>query len=249
MADVYKNLSNQFPDITAMTSSALVSGNIPLTTLKEQANTLQTNLNNIQGQSNTLLTHQDSVNTIVTNEQSRLEQKKQSVDNAYSSQQRAVYMNDNVQKRYNAYSKILVAIVIGGAVLLALTFLQSYVPFIPSSVFMISYIIIISTVAIYSIAVYIEIQRHERLDYDRLYVKPLSDSSGMLDYSSSEISYNIPEMAICGSGTTLVLGDLTKSPFEDLYYNHCIPTTQGFQNMSGLGNINQEEFTNYSKYE
>lgn len=239
MADVYKNLSNQFPDITAMTSSALVSGNIPLTTLKEQANTLQTNLNNIQGQSNTLLTHQDSVNTIVTNEQSRLEQKKQSVDNAYSSQQRAVYMNDNVQKRYNAYSKILVAIVIGGAVLLALTFLQSYVPFIPSSVFMLSYIIIISTVAIYSIAVYIEIQRHERLDYDRLYVKPLGSGS---DTSSSEISYNLNvggciNEQCCVSGQTYTVTNGV---------GQCL---QGFQNMSGLGNINQEEFTNYSKYE
>jgi len=242
MPDVYGNLSNQFPDIMAMTSDALVNNNAPLTTLKNNLDGLNTKLTTLQGQSNTLLTKQDSVNTILTNEHSRLEEKKQSVDNAYSSQQRAIYMNDNIQKKYNAYSKILIAVVIGAAILFALSFLQSYVPFIPSSIFVISYIIIISTVAIYSINIYRDIQRHERLDYDRLYMKPMSASDRM--DSSGDFSYNLQlAMGLCDLSTQIL------EARDDGLHCTTITNTNGFQNMDGLGNLNDEEFTSYSKYQ
>jgi len=245
MPDVYGNLSNQFPDITAMTSDALVRNNAPLTNLNNNLAGLNTKLTTLQGQSNALLTKQDSVNTIVTNEHNRLEQKKESVDNAYSSQQRAIYMNDNIQKRYNAYSKMLIALVIGATILFALSFLQSYVPFIPSFIFIISYIIIISAVTIYSINIYKDIQKHERLDYDRLYMKPMSDADNVVISSSGDFSLNLPTSGLCGSGTVMRFvtdqyGIITPT---------CLPSsTNGFQNMDGLGNLNHEEFTSYSEY-
>jgi len=223
MSNVYGNLSNQFPDIAAMSSSTLVNGNTPLTTLKDNVNHLQTNLNTVQSQSNVILGHQTDMTNIVSDEQSRLVQKKMSVDNAYSSQLRAIYMNDNIQKRYNAYLKIIVAFVIGASVVFAISFLSTKLPIPPMAITAI-YIIVLSGVMIYSIIVYSEIQKHERLDYDRLYVKPLTSDSYDASGGEDDSSYNFyfcQNEHCCVSGSTtfdISLGKCVKvEHFENMY--------------------------------
>jgi hypothetical protein len=234
MPEVYRNLSNQFP---IANDAALISSNNELNALSNSLNSLQTNLDSVDSKSNALLTKQESVNTIVTNEKNRLDQKKENIDNAYSSQQRAIYMNDNISKRYNAYSKILIAAVIGAFVLFVIALLQSYLLFIPSFIFIIIYISILSGVLIYSISIYVDIRKHEQIDYDRIYSRPppVVPISGAATTAGAVVVAppSCPIVATTGNGGAATTATSTQ---------------QSFQNMETAGTINTEEFTNYSRY-
>ena len=54
------------------------------------------------------IAQQDVTYNIISTEQQRLQQKKSSVDTAYESTQRMVELNNNYQKRYWDYTKIIV---------------------------------------------------------------------------------------------------------------------------------------------
>jgi hypothetical protein len=241
MPDVYSNLLNQFPNLGSLTTNPDISSNPTLQSIQTKTSDLQTYLNNVQAQSNVELTHQAAMNNIVTSEHARLIQKKQSVDNAYSSQQRAIHMNDNLQKLYNAYSKILIAVVIGATCLFALVFLQPYLPFVPSTVFIITYIIIISTVLIYSYIVYTNIQKHERIDYDRLYMKPMTANSS--DFSGDDFSFNFNAL-YCQNEQCCVSG----STIYDTSLGRCVSITKPVEHMQNMLPNYLYEFSTYSKY-
>lgn len=235
---VYGNISNQYPAITNLAGTSLVTNNPgSLGVLNTNITALNTNLNNIQGQSNVTLAQQQSMNTIVNNEHTRLNDKKQTIDNAYSSQERAIYMNENIQKRYNSYSKILIIWVIALVVLFILNLTEPYLTFLPPLFFPLKYITVFSSVFIYTFLIYNDIQKHERLDYDRLYNKPLdasySDISGITDTSSNDISNGCVNEACCSEGTTW-----------DISSGTCLPNRQGFDNM----NNTPFEYSDYSKY-
>ena len=234
---VYGNLSNQFPIFSQLTGPSLVSNNqASLGALQTNISSLNANLNTIQSQSNATLAQQQSMDQIVTNEKVRLNEKKQTVDNAYSSQQRAIYMNENVQKRYSAYSKILIIWVIAAFVLFLFNLIEPYMTFLPPFFFPIKYVTIFSTVFIYTFLIYNDIQKHERLDYDRLYNKPLDAS--FTDISGySDMSYSMAgcvNEACCASGT-----------IWDSSSGTCLAPNEGFVNMDN----SQYEYNDYGKYD
>ena len=247
MSNVYGNLANQFPDIASLTSNSLVSdpNNQSLQTLTTNTNNLQQNLSEIQEQSNVILSKQDDINTIVENEKARLTEKKDSIDNAYSSQQRAIYMNDNTQKRYNAYSRILFIVVIILFIIFALLMIQSYLPFIPSVVFNVIIIGLASFMIIYCLGIYFDIQRHEKIDYDRLSNKPiiaeLGDTSNNFDDSITfDTSFGFcANTSCCAPGTYFNTVIHKCSPGNPPGYK------QGFQN---IADNSPYEYSEYSKY-
>ena len=89
----------------------------PLSKLNDNISKMQTG---VQVHSNLILGQQRAMSDIVTTENNRLVDKQRNVENAYSSQQRAVYLNNNLQKKYNAYTKIIIVIFIGALVLFIL---------------------------------------------------------------------------------------------------------------------------------
>ena len=246
--NVYGNLANQFPDIATLTNnSTLVSTNPNLTTLKDNTNMLHQKLSDIQNISNNTLSKQKDINNIVNSEQSRLTEKKSSIDNAYSSQQRAIYMNDNISKRYNSFSRILFIAVIILFIIFGLVMLQPYVPFIPSMVFNIVFIGLLSFMIIYCLGIYMDIERHEKIDYDRIYNKPITAT---LDVSNSfDNSYNFDtSFAYCSNSICCAEGT-----FFDTKINKCSPGyppgyKQGFTTIGGMEN-SPYEYSEYSKYE
>ena len=100
---IYGNLANQFPDSTLLTGQ---------TDLKNSMNTLNANLNNIDNKTSSFLGNQQQVLTIIDQEKNRLDEKKQSIDNAYSSQVRSTQLNQSMNKRYKEYLKILFVFII-----------------------------------------------------------------------------------------------------------------------------------------
>ena len=219
----------------------------PLNKLNDNITKMQSG---IKIHSNVLLGQQRAMNDIVNTENNRLVDKKRNIEDAYSSQQRAVYLNNNLQKKYNAYNKILIVVFIGALVLFILGLLAPYLTFLPPFFVPIKYIGVISTVVIYSLVIYWDIRKHDPLNYDKLYLKPLpsTDSSGEedtsgndeSDSSSNELSCN--NESCCAEGTTwsnitgqcIIQATTTEADIVD-----------GFRAISPNS---QYEYTDYSKY-
>jgi len=234
---IFSNLSNQFPDVSKLTGPSLVTNNQALGTLQSNVSTLNDSLTSVQGQSNATLAQQQSMNQIVSNETARLNDKKQTVDNAYSSQQRAIYMNENVQKRYSAYTKIIVIWVIAAFVLLIFNLIEPFMTFLPPFFFTIKYITVFATVFIYTFIIFNDIQKHERLDYDRLYNKPLDASYSDISYSDTSSNFSMAgcvNEVCCASGT-----------IWDSSSGTCLANRLGFQN---IYENTPYEYTDYAKY-
>lgn len=223
---IYGNISNQFPDNTLATGTTDISGSIY---------NLNNSLSAINDKTNTLLTQQVEVSNIVNQEQGRLSDKKKSVDNAYSSQVRSIYMNDNINKRYNAYLKILYALVIVLIIVFILSIIGNYFPFIPSFVLNIIYIGLFSFTMIYSNTIYSEIKTHDRIDYDKLKLRRAAD--GGLDISGNDSSGNDLSGNVTGLCAEI-------NPIN----GKCVRLLDGFSSMNELSSLNTYEFTDYSRY-
>jgi hypothetical protein len=219
---VYGNLSNQFPTTPPFTG-----------TLNTDIGNLNDKLTGIQNNSRDVLTQQGEIKKIVDAESTRLQQKKQSVNNAYSSQLRATYMNNNVQKRYNAYLKILFVVVIVLIIVFFLSIIGNYFPIIPSFLINILYIGLFSFLIIYSISIYSEIQKHDKMDFDKLYLNTSIVGNG------SDISDN--SMNLMSDG----LNGYCPYHTDESGRKVC---NEEFNGNNELQSLNTFEFTHYSRY-
>lgn len=228
MSGIYGNIANQYPTT------------IPTTGNDTNINSLNTNLDNIQTKSNILLAQQEEIQKIVNTEKSRLIQKATQVDQEYPSKVRAVYMNNNIQKRYNAYLKILVVMVISLVIMFLVSFISRFFPIISPMIINTIHIIILSIAVIVCIGIYTEIQTHDEMNYDKLkFKKTLTATSTDTSNNSAAPDSSSPpdEFGRCGDGTYLNNGVCT------------IGTRAGFTEMTGgLQSLNTYEFTNYSRY-
>lgn len=216
---IYGNLSNQFPD------SSLFTGQIEL---KNSINTLNTNLDTIQNKSSTFLANQDEVLNIVNQEKNRLEQKRQSIDNAHSSQVRSTQLNDSINKRYKAYLKILYVFIIVLVITLIIHFIGKYFPIIPAFILTFIYIGLFSFAIIYSISLYFEIQRHEKIIYDRLDNGRMEASGNLVDTSNNLMGVKDASGAVVGNCAEI-----------DPITGNCIRLLETFSTY---------EYTHYSQY-
>jgi len=225
---IYGNLANQFPDSTLLTGQ---------TDLKNSMNTLNTNLNNIENKTSSFLGNQQQVLTIIDQEKSRLDEKKQSIDNAYSSQVRSTQLNQSMNKRYKEYLKILFVFIICLVVSLFIYFISNILGFIPSFIFTFIYIGLFSFAVIYSISIYVEIQRHERIVYDRLDMgrKNVDDTS----FNTTDLSNNKQDQSGNVVGNCAEINPIT---------GNCIRLLETFCRKNELSTLNSYEFTNYSQY-
>jgi len=117
---------------------------------------------------NTALARQDVTYNIVSNEANRLQQKKQSVDNAYDSTRRMVHLNNNYQKRYWDYTKIIMIWVGVLALYLIMNLLTQYVPVIPSILTDILVLIAVIVGAVYSFIIYNNLQNYDMMNYGQI---------------------------------------------------------------------------------
>jgi hypothetical protein len=223
---IYGNLANQFPDSTLLTGQ---------TDLKNSINTLNTNLNNIENKTASFLGNQDKVLIFIDQEKNRLHEKKQSIDNAHSSQLRSTQLNQSMNKRYNGYLNILYIFIICLVISLILTLISNILVFIPSFIFTFIYIGLFSFAVIYSISIYVEIQRHERIIYDRL------DMGRM---NVGDISLNTTDGSNNDQSGNVVGNCAEVNPVT----GNCIRLLETFCRKNELSTLNSYEFTNYSQY-
>jgi len=138
-----------------------------ITDLYTKLSALDTALTSSNANTNSLLLQQNAINNILTTETDRLDSKKASIDNAITGQKRLMQLNDTYRKRYSAYIKVVLIIVLALVIIIALIFINKIFPFIPEAVYTLLYIIILSGSIIYASIILLDIQSRDKFEYDK----------------------------------------------------------------------------------
>jgi ElaB/YqjD/DUF883 family membrane-anchored ribosome-binding protein len=176
----------------------------------QELNNINTNLNQIStalgnNTSGNILSQQTGVDGIVTNEINRLNDKKQTIDAAITTQKRMVQMNDSYIKRQRDYTKILVAISVGIVLMIfAAYFSYTSESFRPLAT--IFDIVIIVAVFIYCFWTYYNMSGRDNIYYDQLYVygspsPPQYYEEAKMNAASKDASGNTCTGPACCSAT------------------------------------------------
>ena len=157
-----------------VTSPLIKNTNGDVLSTSQELNNINTNLDQIStalgnNTSGNILSQQTGVDGIVTNEINRLNDKKQTIDSAITTQKRMVQMNDSYIKRQRDYTKILVAISVG-IVLMIFAAYFSYTSESLRPLATIFDIVIIVAVFIYCFWTYYNMSARDNVYYDQLYV-------------------------------------------------------------------------------
>jgi septal ring factor EnvC (AmiA/AmiB activator) len=121
---------------------------------------------------NDLLIKQKEIINIIKSEQNRLNEKKQSVDNALEGQNRLITLNNSYRMRYAEYIKIIIIIVIFLSIFIGVSLARKYIPFFPEFIYNMTIILLVPICAIAVYYKYTQIISRNRLDYDELDLKP-----------------------------------------------------------------------------
>ena len=121
---------------------------------------------------NDVLIKQRDMIKIIDDENKRLIEKKQNVDNALEGQQRLITINNSYRLRYADYTKIMIIITISISIYVLVSLAKKYIPFFPSVIYNITLILLIPITIIILYYKYIELISHNKLYYDELDFKP-----------------------------------------------------------------------------
>ena len=121
---------------------------------------------------NDVLIKQKDMIQIIDNENNRLREKKQNVDNALEGQQRLITLNNSYRLRYADYIKILIIITISISIYVCISLARKYIPFFPEVVYNIVVILLIPLTIIILYYKYVELISHNKLYYDELEFTP-----------------------------------------------------------------------------
>jgi hypothetical protein len=142
----------------------------PLSKMNQQLENIYTNLTVLQGAEISTLNQQTKIMDMVKTENDRLKNKQATIDQAVENQKRIIYFNDNSRKVSAAWLKIIITIVITLA-LLYIVRLISYYGYLPSMLFNVLIIAIISISIIVLVKYYMDIRARNRYNFDELNLK------------------------------------------------------------------------------
>jgi len=229
--------------------------------LSNQLSTMYNSLSTSTASAQNTIDEQNKINSILQNEYSRLEQKKQNITTAVQGQQRVLELNNSYQKRYTAYTNIMIAVVATLLIYLVINYLDNNVPIFPKAILYVLTIVLFSVAIIYISWVSIDILRRDNINFDELALaRPQTDASGnviatnMTNQTFNPLGYyGCIGQACCAPGTTWdsisggcvnstpcgstirTLAPITKTPTSVL-----APTTkQGFDTMNTVTYSNE----------
>lgn len=243
--------------------------------LQDELSRAHSEFTNADASSSQILTDQEKVKSIIDTEKERLLLKKQSIDTALSGKKREVELNDSYQKKQAEYNKIKIAWVLALAIYVFITILKKHLPIIPS---FINDLILITTfvaVSIYSINIFIEISRREKINFNKLAlaapaitlpIAPKKDSDKDSDLLKGMNLYGCVSSYCCSEGTKWD-SNMSKCVHDDKYDPNAIknetkdaPKPESFTTLLGNIGLNKRrinidtvkenyanEYDNYSK--
>ena len=210
------------------TNGDQIDTSIELSNINHNLNQISTAMSS--NTSGNVLAQQSGVDSIVNTEINRLNDKKQTIDSAISTQQRMMQMNDSYTKRQKQYTKIMVVVVVG----IILMIFMSYISFtFPewSALATIADIVIIVSVFIFCFWTYYYVITRDPIYYDQLNIQqiPFPETS---NGASGTIGSSIV-MDISGSSSTCVgpaCCSIADNTIWDSSHNICVKesfTTKG----------------------
>jgi ElaB/YqjD/DUF883 family membrane-anchored ribosome-binding protein len=229
--------------------------------LSNQLSTMYNSLSTSTASAQNTIDEQNKINSILQNEYNRLEQKKQNITAAVEGQKRVIELNNSYQKRYTAYTNIMIALVVTLIIYLIINYLDNNVPVFPKVILYVLTIILFSVAIIYISWVSIDIMRRDNINFDELALaRPQTDPSGnvittnMTNQTFNPLGYyGCIGQACCAPGTiwdsisggcvnstpcgvmASNLVSVTKTPTSIL-----APTTkQGFETMNTIAYSNE----------
>jgi hypothetical protein len=148
-------------------SAGATSNPAALNQLDASLNALSMSLNQAGASIGPTLTYQSEVKTILDREKQRLDDKKNSIDAAYTGQKRMIDLTTSATNKNKAYNLILIIVVI--TLLAVLGIKQIYDNgIIPNTVLDIMNIIILVVGIIYAIVLYLDASSRSNMDFDQI---------------------------------------------------------------------------------
>ena len=218
-----------------------------------------TNLQNIDDSLNTnnaklqdTVTNQNVVDNIVQTELSRVQQQQTKLSIAQQGQQRILNLNDSYRKRYGQYLKIAIAITVILLLVWIFKVIESRFPdAIPSFIYDLLTIVIVSLGLIYCYLVYSVIGTRDPLNYDQLNLAPPPNASkdiataGNAAPNSNTFADDLTAGQGCAGQDCCATGTNW-----DAATGKCVVTTSGFttlsQSMSSIEPMTPFEYTDYA---
>jgi hypothetical protein len=142
--------------------------NAKVTSLQSNLDTLYKNFDQSNKSSSAVLSKQQEVSAIIDEEKQRLEQKKQSIDNALVGKKRAIDLNEAYRMRQSQYLKIKVVFVVVLAICIMTTLLSRRYPIVPSIFITLINLIVILIGGIYGLFIYSSITSRSQMNYNEL---------------------------------------------------------------------------------
>jgi regulator of extracellular matrix RemA (YlzA/DUF370 family) len=184
-----------------------------ISNISSNLNNLYTNFVSSDASVTGVLDHQASMNQILVNEQSRLNQKQQDIDSAYLGKERAVILNDSYRLRYRQIFKIITVIIVTLILFILLMFASQAFPFIPSAIFELLSIIVVSAGVISIYYLTVNLLKRSKVYFNELNIPPPGANGNSLTSgtSSSQDSNNLLSglnlnmcigSSCCSDGTT-----------------------------------------------
>ena len=142
--------------------------NSKVTSLQSNLDTLYKDFDQSNKSSSAVLARQQEVSAIIDEEQQRLEQKKQSIDNALVGKKRAIDLNEAYRMRQSQMLKIKVVFVVVLAICIMTTLLSRRFPIVPSIIITLFNLIVILMGGIYCLFIYSSITSRSQVNYNEL---------------------------------------------------------------------------------
>ena len=178
--NVQKHMLMQAPADTNGTIINGVSSNLQ----KLHSNFVDSNTN-ING----ILDHQSEMNQIILAETERLNKKQSDIDSAIMGKQRALVLNESHRLRYKQIFKIIFVIVLTLSLFITIAFLSKMYPYVPSAVFEVASIIVLTVGIIWIYFLTIDLLQRSHTYFDELYIMPPVQGNTMTASSSAAYSY------------------------------------------------------------
>jgi cation transport ATPase len=166
-----------------------------------------------------IMNHQNDISSIIEAEKKRLNEKKQTIDNAMYEKKRLITLNESYRLRYAEYTKMLIILVLTLAAFFIIIVLSKIFIFIPVVFFDVLSIIVICIGLFLIVKKYLETLRRDNLYFDKVYLANTNNGNTQKIYvptttpvttlkSSDESKYCETEDC-CGEGTKWGLDTIT----------------------------------------
>ena len=152
------------------TNGDQIDTSIELSNINHNLNQISTAMSS--NTSGNVLAQQSGVDSIVNNEMNRLNNKKQTIDSALSTQQRMMQMNDSYTKRQKEYTKMLVVVVVGIVVMIFMSYISVAFPEWSALATIVDILIIVS-VFIFCFWTYYYLISRDTIYYDQLNIQQI----------------------------------------------------------------------------